>query len=105
MRRAEQYCSPGTKPHLIAPLRRDYLREPGDMRSLREQHPHRTPEWLPMVRCIGSFRGSPKTRDRHLSGLVVVWFQAEYAPPIQEPPLGQLLSLDWDSLATDFDFY
>jgi hypothetical protein len=106
IQRAEQHCFLGNKPALIPPPRRDYLREPGDMeilRSQRERHRRRNPEWLPRVGCVGTFR-SYATAHGDQSALVVVWFQDEYAPPIQEPALGWLLSLDWDSLATDFDF-
>ena len=102
MKWAEQKC--GVRPHLIPPPRRDYLRQPGDMQSVRERFPW-IPEWLPMVRCIGTFKDVVPARDptRHLSVLVVVWFQDEYAPPIQEPALSQILNLDWESLATDVE--
>ena len=33
----------------------------------------------------------------------VVWFQEEYAPPIQEPALSAFRELDWQALATHFD--
>jgi hypothetical protein len=107
LRVAERLCVEGARPHLITPPRRDYLREPGDMQRIVDDHPHRIPEWLPMVRCIGSFKDVVTAREpgRDLSVLVVVWFQDEYAPPIQEPALGQLLALDWNSLATDVDLY
>lgn len=77
------------------------------MRQIVEDRPYRIPEWLPMVRCIGSFKDVVTARapGRGMSKLVVVWFQDEYAPPITEPVLSQLLSLDWASLATDVDLY
>jgi hypothetical protein len=105
LQEAERHCVHGAKPHLILPPRRDYLREPGDMRQIIEEFPYRIPEWLPMVQCIGSFKDVVTARDptRDLSVLVVVWFQDEYALPIQQPALGQLLELDWQSLATDID--
>jgi hypothetical protein len=105
LRTAARLCVEGAKPHLIAPNRRDYLREPGDMRRVVEERPYWTPEWLPMVRCIGSFKDVVKARDpnRDLSVLVVVWFQDEYAPPILEPAMSQLLAIDWNALATDID--
>ena len=105
LRAARRRCADGAMPHLIDPPRRGYLREPGDMLREIENRPHRTPEWLPMVRCIGSFRDvvTARDRDRDLSVLVVVWFQDEYAMPIGEPALSQLRALDWDSLATDVD--
>jgi hypothetical protein len=105
LKEAERYCVHGAQPHLIPPPRRDYLREPGDMRRVMEWSPRRNPEWLPTVRCIGSFQDVDKARDpaRDLSVLVVVWFQDEYAMPIREPALGQLVALDWRALATDID--
>lgn len=105
LRAAERLCAAGAKPLLIPPARRDFLREPGDMRQLVEERPYRIPEWLPMVRCIGSFQSSATARnpDRHVSVLGVVWFQDEYGPPLQEPALGHLLAMDWDSLASDVD--
>jgi hypothetical protein len=38
-----------------------------------------------------------------MSVLVIVWFQDEYGLPIQEPILGQMMALDWDSLATNIE--
>ena len=70
--------------------------QPGDMTRVKERFPGRIPEWLPRVQCIGSFEDG-------LTALVVVWFQDEYALPILEPALSQMLALDWESLATDFD--
>ena len=101
---AERHCVEGASPHLIPPARRDYLRRPGDMRQIIEARPYRIPEWLPMVRCIGSFKSSVTSRnpDRHVSVLVVVWFQDEYGPPLQ-PVLGELQAVDWDSLASDIE--
>src|SRR5262249_26459539 len=98
------------RPHLISPQRRDYRRIPGDMRGIIEYYrshfpdsPPPVPEWLPMVRCIGFFDGHITGRNpgMHLSTLTVVWFQDEFAPPIREPALGQLLDLDWETLARD----
>ena len=103
---ARRHCADGAEPHLLTPSRRDYLREPGDMRSLAERRPHHVPEWLPMVRCVGSFKGIVPARDpgKDWSVLTVVWFQDEYAMPISELALGRLLALDWDALATDITY-
>jgi hypothetical protein len=105
LREAERHCVRGAKPHLLPPPRRGYLREPGDMAGVVARSPHRTPEWLPMVRCIGSFKDVVKARDptKDLSLLTVVWFQDEYALPVLEPALSQLLAVDWESLAADID--
>jgi uncharacterized protein (TIGR02996 family) len=105
LREAERYCVAGARPHLIPPPRRDYLREPGDMERVVARSPHHVPEWLPMVRCIGSFKDVVKARDpdKALSVLTVVWFQDEYALPIREPALSRLFELDWEALAVDID--
>jgi uncharacterized protein (TIGR02996 family) len=93
------------RPHLIHPPRRDYFRTPGDMQRVRNYSPHWVPEWLPVVQCIGCFQSSVTARnpEMHVSLLTVVWFQDEYALPIQEPALSQLLDLDWESLAVDVE--
>ena len=104
LREAKRRCLPGAQPHLIPPPRRDYLRKPGDMQWAVARSPHHIPEWLPMVQCIATFSGSARDPTRDLSHLVVVWFQDEFALPILQPAVDQLLSLDWDSLAVDFEF-
>ena len=35
----------------------------------------------------------------------MVWFLDEFAFPILEPAYGELLALDWDSLASDEDLW
>jgi hypothetical protein len=71
---AQTLCIQRAKPHLIPPSRRDYFREPGDMREGIERRPTWIPEWLPMVRCIGSFLSPRPARDpkKDASVLVVV---------------------------------
>ena len=103
---ASKQCPPGGKPHLIVPPRRDYSHQPGDMEPYIKKGWGRVPEWLPKVRCIGTF-SSLVTRldsDGHASMLVVVWYQDDYALPIQESVIEQLVSLDWNALATDFEY-
>jgi hypothetical protein len=92
----------GPSPYLIPPPRRDYLRTPGDMSEVASRL---VPEWLPTVRCIGSFNYPLPVRDqdKDISLLTVVWFQNEYALPIRDPALTQILNLDWESLATDIE--
>ena len=75
------------------------------MQSIVARRPHHIPEWLPHVRCIGSFKDVVKARDpgKDLSVLTVVWYQDEYALPILEPALSQLLAMDWETLAVDVE--
>jgi hypothetical protein len=101
--RAEQYCAHGAKPVLIPPERRPYLRELAENERNREYF-HHDPEWLPVVTCVGVFQGSPaRDQSKPIGILTVVWYQAEYAPPIAEPAAQQLSRLDWTALATDIE--
>lgn len=63
------------------------------------------PEWLPEVTCVGVLRCSFPARDPDKDGsmLTVVWFQDEYALPIDESVLSQLQTIDWEEVATDFE--
>jgi uncharacterized protein (TIGR02996 family) len=106
LRDAESHRIGSHPPHLISPPRRDYLRQPGDMQHVNTFSGRRIPEWLPEVRCIGSFTGlvTVHNPDAHASALTIVWFQEDFAPPLLEPALSQLLDVDWDSLAHDFEY-
>ena len=110
MKRATEHPQTIGQPYLIAPVTRDYLREPGDMDSVRERtskYPpewERDPEWLPLVRCIGCFQSAATSNDSmDASLLTVVWYQDEFAMPIASNIMMALKSLDWDSLATDIE--
>lgn len=100
------------EPYLIPPQRRDYLREPGDMDVLREQKSHypkeleRDPEWLPLICCIGYFESIKAARDPKMDGscLTIVWYQDDYALPINDKILQTLKQLDWDRLAFDYEW-
>jgi hypothetical protein len=85
----------GRQSHPIIPPRRDYCRQPGDMAAHAERSGG-VMEWLPAVTCVATFT------EGWSSKLTVAWFQDEYAPPIQEPALGELRRLDWEALATHF---
>jgi hypothetical protein len=92
----------GPKSLLIPPVRRDYLCVPGDMEG-HTSFRGRAPEWLPMVTCIGRFQAPGPARDpsKHLSGLVVVWFQAEFAMQVEPAVLEQPRALDWEQAADE----
>ena len=93
----------GLRSHLITPPRRDYEGEPAD---LGEFLPARiNPEFLPAVCCMACFFGltTPRNPDMHLSFLTVVWYQDDFAMPIDASVLVQLRSLDWDSIANDVE--
>ena len=103
------------EPYLIPPERRDYREKPGDMDFLHDRYLNRPEhaeyrrlnglnnEWLPLVRCIACFMSIAPARDftKEVSGLIVVWFQDDFALPIAEPIIESLQQIDWKSLATD----
>lgn len=104
LREAERRGAGGARPFLIAPARRGDLREPGDMAGTRAMS-DQAPEWLPMVTCVGVLRDLTPIRGASKAGsmLTVLWFQDEYALPIDVSVLRQLQSLDWERLAADID--
>ena len=108
MKRAANNPQKIGQPYLIPPVRRDYKREPGDIKAVLERMPEHPPEWeldpewLPLVCCIGRFQsGIVSDKSMHASFLTVVWYQDEFAMPIAANILTELQSLEWDSLATD----
>jgi uncharacterized protein (TIGR02996 family) len=74
----------------------------------RREGPYRygKPVALPSIGCVGRFLSFQPARDseRQGSDLVVIWFQAEFALPIDPNVWEQLLGVDWDRHATDFDW-
>jgi hypothetical protein len=107
LKKAEEDSHPRSKPVLLPPPRRDYFRTPGDMaEAKRGAFADRNIEWLPLVTCVGEFESSSPARDpeMHASTLTVVWFQAEWAMPIDPAALEAIKKLDWDRLATDFEY-
>lgn len=96
----------GSNGILIPPVRREYLRTPGDMEgmtSFRDQ----VPEWLPMVTCVGRFEHTQPARDRdhskYSSMLIVVWYQDEFCMPIDTGVMEQLRAVDWERVAYDVE--
>lgn len=58
---------------------------------------------LPPITCIGSFRSDAPARDLEEvdSYLTVVWFQPEWALPIDAAIIHRIEAVDWELLATD----
>jgi hypothetical protein len=83
---------------LLRPKRRDYLREPGDCPD-----PANATEWLPGVTCTARFTSARNAKDSNDNGsfLTVVWYQDEFALPIDDAALSAIAELDWAKLASD----
>ena len=67
-------------------------------------YPFGTPSALPSVTCIGRFESFEPARDKNfdMSGLVVIWFQEEFAFPIDQAVIAHILAIDWNAHAADF---
>jgi uncharacterized protein (TIGR02996 family) len=94
----ERNRASGAEPYLIPPVETPIKRE--------EPYPFGEPAAIPAVTCIGRFRSYDPARDpaHDYSELVVVWFQREFAPPIDSGVWQQLLAIDWDRHANDYDY-
>jgi uncharacterized protein (TIGR02996 family) len=90
----------GGEPYLIRPVETP-IEYPRD-----RPYPFGQPVALPPVACVGRFHSfEPARAPGHgYSVLVVIWFQAEFALPIDPHVWEQLLLIDWDQLAADYDW-
>jgi hypothetical protein len=61
---------------------------------------------LPSVGCVGRFLSYAPARDvgRQFSELVVIWFQDQFALPIDPKVWPSLVAIDWDRHAADGDW-
>lgn len=80
-------------PQLIAPARKFVRR--------------RTPdgidgEWLGAVTCIAVFDSDAISVEEPYSSLAIVWFQEEFALPIDASVVAAIRKLDWDRIAGDW---
>jgi hypothetical protein len=69
-------------------------------------HPFGAPVALPGIACVGRFHSVEPARDlaKDCSQLVVIWFQEEFAFPIDPLVTEQLQGIDWERLACDLEY-
>ena len=90
----------GSEPYLLHPQERPIA---GPVPSLYDRLGGAAA--IPSIACIGQFDSSPaRDQDRHASSLTVVWFQDEFAFPIDPAIREQIRAIDWEKHATDFDY-
>src|SRR5688572_21808282 len=67
-------------------------------------YPFGTPASLPSLICVARFESYQPTtgRDGDGSGLVVIWFQQNFALPIDDEVLRHLAEVDWNQYAGSF---
>jgi hypothetical protein len=88
----------GCDPYLIQPTERPI--------EIGRKYPFGTPSSLPGVVCIGWFDSHKPARSptSDMSSLVVIWFQEDFAFPIDQEVLTSLLGIDWEKHAADGDY-
>jgi hypothetical protein len=64
----------------------------------------RRPVEIPPITCLADFESYQPARDpaQHASALAIVWFQDNFAMPIQPTIEKQIQGIDWDKVANDF---
>ncbi len=83
-----------------------YLVEPTETpieRHSDRPYPFGSPAALPAVTCIAQFESLEPAREMHCdkSGLVVIWFQQEFALPIDPSVHAKIQQIDWRKHAAD----
>jgi hypothetical protein len=93
----QRRTSGGAEPFLVPPTTRTI-----DRRGL-PPYPGGEPTALPPVVCVMRLHSLEPAQDpkAHYSRLTVVWFQDEYAFPIDPKVLDALQALDWKAVAHD----
>ncbi len=96
----------GEEPYLIQPNERpaepsEHWRDLPELSELSESWGH-----LPAMVCVGRFASFQPAKDpkRHASSLAIIWFQDEFAFPIDPAVREQIRAIDWEKHATDFDY-
>jgi hypothetical protein len=72
--------------------------------DIGREYPFGTPASIPGIVCMAIFDCFETARDKSKDGstLPVVWFQTDFAFPIDEAIQAQIKSLDWEKFASDF---
>ncbi len=70
------------------------------------KYPFGVPAILPGTVCFGRFSSLRPARDASMDGseLTIVWFQNDFAFPIDESVLIAIQTLDWESIAVDYQY-
>jgi hypothetical protein len=111
---AQRHCLEGAAPYLVPPRLKpvetrpasaEYLKRTGmtaEQVAARDRQMHY--EQLPAVVCVAVFNsdGLSKPDSEPYSSLTVIWFQDEFALPVDAQVLAHIQSLDWEALARDW---
>lgn len=83
-----------------------YLIEPEQKPLKTGWYPFGKPAALPKIECIAELWHYQPARNSGMdfSALVVIWYQENFALPIEAKVLEQLRELPWNDVAGDFDY-
>jgi hypothetical protein len=84
-----------------------YLIPPSEtLINLERDYPFGMPAEIPKITCVAQFDSFDPARDKLMdaSTLPIVWFQSDFAFPIDEAIEAQIRSLDWEKYASDFQY-
>ena len=86
------------KSHLIEPVE-----TPIDM---GRPYPFGVPASIPPITCVGLWSTTGYARDEQWGcmQLAIVWYQAQFALPIDERVLAQILEIDWGSTGEFYEY-
>jgi hypothetical protein len=96
---------PRLKPVERKPASAEYLMRTGmtaEQSAARDQQMHY--EQLPAVVCVAVFNsdGLTKPDAEPMSSLTLIWFQDDFALPVDAGVLAHIQALDWETLATEW---
>ena len=85
-------------PHLIQPEETPI--------ELGREYPFCVPASIPAITCLGRWRCPNQERGDQFgwAELCLVWYQPEFALPIDQSVEGQIRDLDWHSLSTFYEY-
>lgn len=86
------------EPYLIPPIETPI--------EMDRKYPFGTPASIPGITCIAQFDCFDPAKDKSMdaSALPIVWFQTDFAFPIEDVILEHIRSLNWEKYATDFQY-
>ncbi len=112
--RALRHGLEGAAPYLVPPRLMPVERKPAsasylkltgmsaEQNAARDQQMHY--EQLPAVVCVAVFNSGElaKPDSEPMSSLTLIWFQDDFALPVDAEVLAHIQSLNWEALATDW---
>ena len=84
-----------------------YLIQPTEtLIEMERKYPYGVPASIPAITCVAHFDCFDIARDASSDGstLSMVWFQSDFAFPIDEAILSHIQSVDWDKYASDYAY-